>query len=41
MGELIVVLIVIFIGCRIYRSGKRAGSRKGYGVGRAHKRRRR
>ena len=41
MDGLIVLGILLFAGCWLYRSGKREGSRKGYGVGRAHRRRRR
>ena len=33
MELLIVALVIIGIGCWMYRSGKRAGSRKAYGVG--------
>ena len=40
MGELIVVGIVVFIGYSLYRTGKRDGSIKDYGVGRSHGRRR-
>jgi hypothetical protein len=36
MEGLIVLGVVVFIGFAIYKSGKREGSRKGYGVGRAH-----
>ena len=36
---LIVVGIVLFIAASVYSSGKRTGSRKGYGVGREHGRR--
>jgi len=43
MEGLILLAIAILIGVAygFYRSGKRVGSRKGYGVGRAHRRRRR
>jgi hypothetical protein len=40
MEGLILISILIYIGYAIYKCGKRAGSRKGYGVGRAHGRRR-
>jgi hypothetical protein len=38
------MFFLILLGCAawwIYKSGKRIGSRKGYGVGRSHSRRRR
>ena len=41
MGELIVFGILVGVGVWLYKSGKRIGSRKGYGVGRSHRRRRR
>ena len=42
MEDLILLALAILIGVAYwcYRSGKRIGSRKGYGVGRAHRRRR-
>ena len=40
MEGLIVIGILVAIGYALYKSGKRDGSRKGYGVGRAHGRRR-
>jgi hypothetical protein len=33
MELLIVALVLIGIGCWLYKSGKRKGSRNGYGVG--------
>lgn len=37
--ELLVILVtVVIVGAMIYKAGKRLGSRKGYGVGRAHRR---
>ena len=39
MEGLIVLGILVMVGYSLYRSGKRAGSRKGYGVGRSHGRR--
>jgi hypothetical protein len=41
MEGLIFCGIVLFVGYAIYKSGKREGSRKGYGVGRARGRWRR
>ena len=42
MEGLIVIAILVSIGCWIYGSGKRTGSRKGYNVGfRCGRRRRR
>jgi hypothetical protein len=35
METLVVVVIVVVLGVVAYRWGKRIGSRKGYGVGRA------
>ena len=40
MGTFVLIVIALCIGYWAYRSGKRTGSRKGYGVGRAHGRRR-
>jgi hypothetical protein len=40
MESLMVLGIVVFIGWSLYKSGKRIGSRKGYGVGRSHGRKR-
>ena len=36
----IVFGVLVFLGYGIYKSGKREGSRKGFGVGRARGRRR-
>jgi len=41
MGELLILGIVAFVLYSIYRAGKRIGSRKAYGIGRFHGRRRR
>ena len=41
MEDLIVLGILALIGYLLYRSGKRIGSRKGYNVGRSHRRQRR
>ena len=41
MGGWIVFGILAFLGYGLYKSGKREGSRKGYGVGRSHGRRHR
>ena len=41
MEVFIFVSLVVAVGYWIYRSGKRTGSRKGYGIGRRHGRRRR
>ncbi len=41
MEGLLVFGVLAFFGYSIYKCGKRTGSRKAYGIGRAHGRRRR